>query len=398
MNPAGGTGRRVIAVIGIDRYRHWRALNNAVGDAQGARSLFLRLGFEEVTRPLFDDDATASAMQALVTDDLMALAADDSLVLFYAGHGGTRTQHVGGKEIKTGYLIPVDGANTPSRVATWIDLDGWLRRVSLLPPRHILVILDACYSGIALAPIVKWGRDGGAPLPYSALEARRSRIVITSALDDEIALDAGPVHGHSLFTGCLIQGLTGGLDASLVEQGRRLTTGSELGRYLRRRVLAFPDHLRLGGRQTPDFGSFDFDDRGEMLIPIAVNEPIAVGPGAVEPPRQVTPDATQPAPVSSPRVPETSGDRPPAAGGLAPQRTILGFPRERLREPRVQRAILYLAGTMLLAAGISGRPDNLPGGTFFEMFWLLSGAAYALLGIAPPGLRAKSGIPFLLAY
>lgn len=272
---AGSSGRNVVAVIGIDRYAMWRGLDNAVSDATGALSLFRRLGFEQVTTPLLDERATREAVTALVTDELTALGSNDSLVLFFAGHGGTRTQRVGGKPIKTGYLIPADGCNDPNKVATWIELDAWLRNVSKLPPRHILVILDACYSGVALSPIVKWGREGDAAqaVSFSTLQARHSRLVITSALDDEVALDSGPVLGHSLFTGCLIEGLTGGLSGDLLWNGRRVATASDIGRYVRRRVQTYPG--RPGWRQTPDFGSFDFDDRGEMLVPLLVQEAVS---------------------------------------------------------------------------------------------------------------------------
>src|SRR5690606_18108900 len=104
------SGRNVIAVIGIDRYRHWRPLTNAVRDARGTAALFEGLGFEQVTAPLLDDHATGKSIHALVTDDLMTLGADDSLVIFYAGHGGTRKHQLGDHLIKTGYVIPVDAA------------------------------------------------------------------------------------------------------------------------------------------------------------------------------------------------------------------------------------------------------------------------------------------------
>jgi sulfatase modifying factor 1 len=258
----GSVARNVIAVIGIDHYHHWPELANAVRDATGAAALFRRLGFEEVTEPLFDGHATGKAIQSLVTDDLMTLGPDDSLVLFYAGHGGTRKHRLGGEVIKTGYLIPVDASGSPDKVSTWVDLEGWLRAVSLLPAKHILVVLDACHSGIALDPILKW-RDIGSwhDTPLSTLKARRSRRIITSALDDQVARDSGPVHGHSLFTGCLIEGLTDGIRRG----GSRVTTGSELGLYVQRRVQTYPH-----SRQTPDFGTFAFDDRGEMVIPLVI--------------------------------------------------------------------------------------------------------------------------------
>src|SRR4051812_30895217 len=169
-------GRHVMVAIGIDRYRHWRPLSNAVGDAVGAAALLRELGFEEVVPPLLDDRATAAAIEA-VTDELTGLAPSDSLIVFFAGHGGTRIQRVGEREVRTGYLTPVDGAAESNRVQSWIELDAWLRQISRLPPRHILVILDACFSGIALSSAVRWGRDSGAlvGLPFAAANARPSR-------------------------------------------------------------------------------------------------------------------------------------------------------------------------------------------------------------------------------
>jgi hypothetical protein len=253
-------GRTLIAVIGIDRYqhtRHWRALSNAVSDARGAAALFAQLGFVQATEALIDDAATGRAIQSMVTDDLMVLRPDDSLVLFYAGHGGNRKHRVGGHEVTTGYLIPVDAED---KVSTWVDLEAWLRSVALLPPRHILVILDACHSGIALDPVIKWrGSTSWRSEPLATLKSRHSRRIITSALGDQRALDGGPCPGHSLFTGCLIEALT---NARRGDDG--IMTGSELGLYLQRRVQSYPHSQQ----QTPDFGTFAFDERGELVIPL----------------------------------------------------------------------------------------------------------------------------------
>jgi uncharacterized caspase-like protein len=261
-----------MVAIGIDRYRHWRPLSNAVGDAVGAAALLRELGFEEVVPPLLDDRATAAAIEALITDELASLGASDSLIVFFAGHGGTQTQRVGEREVRTGYLIPVDGTAERNRAQSWIELDPWLRRISRLPPRHILVILDACFSGIALSSAVRWGRDSGAllDLPFAAANARPSRLVITSAADDQRAMDSGPRPGNSLFTACLIEGLTGGISPVGVRDGRPVIIGSELGRYVRHRVSTYDG--RPGWQQTPDLGSFDFDERGEMLIPVLIDD------------------------------------------------------------------------------------------------------------------------------
>ena len=300
-----------MATIGIDRYRHWRPLSNAVSDAVGAAALFRRLGFEDVAPPLLDECATSDAVEALVADELTGLDANDSLIVFYAGHGGARTQRVGERDVRTGYLIPIDG--DPRRVASWIELEPWLRRISKLPPRHILVILDACFSGIALSSAVKWGRDSGTALdlPFATANAKQSRLVITSALDDEQAMDCGPMPGHSLFTGCLIEALTGGLRPVGTRDGRHVTIGSELGRYVRYRVQTYPG--RPGWRQTPDLGTFDFDERGEMLIPMLIGDgalaaSASLARGSAE--RISTPPDTGPAGASWPAPTEPAATVP----------------------------------------------------------------------------------------
>lgn len=108
-------GRNCIAVIGIDRYRDpaWQLLHNAVGDARGVLALFTQLGFERVGPQLLDERATGEAIHRLAVDDLAELGLDDSLIVFFAGHGHTviRSYH-GGTTVKDGYLIvfAADGA------------------------------------------------------------------------------------------------------------------------------------------------------------------------------------------------------------------------------------------------------------------------------------------------
>ena len=252
-------GRSIIAVIGIDKYPAWPALSNAVNDATGISRLFQRLGFVELTAPLLNGAATREAMWRLVTDDLAKLDSTDSLVLFFAGHGHTRSTYPDGKPTKIGYVVPVDAAE--DRAATWVRLDFWLNEVALLPPRHILVIIDACHSGVALDAVVKWRGAAALTTALDDLQARRSRRIITSALDDQRAMDGGPYPGHSLFTGCLIEGLTGGIAAG----GKRIATGSQIGMYLQQRVSSYPR-----SQQTPDFGALDLDQRGEIIVPLLV--------------------------------------------------------------------------------------------------------------------------------
>src|SRR5213078_3647817 len=69
---------------------------------------------------------------------------------------------------------------------------------------------------------------------------------------------------------------TGGLSPVGTHDGRHVTIGSEIGRYVRYRVQTYPG--RPGWQQTPDLGTFDFDERGEMLIPVLVGDEPADAP------------------------------------------------------------------------------------------------------------------------
>jgi Caspase domain len=253
-----GSGRRVIAVIGVDRYRDWPLLSNAVSDARGALSAFKRLGFEELAEPMVNEAATADALRNLPAGKLATLDTTDSLVLFFAGHGHTvTTTYAEGDSVKTGYIVPVDGESATGGSSRWLRLDSWLSDIARLRAQHILVILDACHSGIGLK-LTTWRDANLRTEGLAALALRRSRKVITSALDDQRAMDSGPLTNHSLFTGCLIEALDGGIAAH-----GAVVTGTELGLYLQKRVSSYP-----ASAQTPAFGPLEADRNGELAIQI----------------------------------------------------------------------------------------------------------------------------------
>lgn len=254
--PTVNRGRNIITVIGIDEYAHWPKLGNAVSDARGMRKLFVeKLNFLEPIPPLFNADATEETITALVQDQLRPLLQpDDSLILFFAGHGHTESVQVGEHTVETGYLIPIEARL--DRWGDYIKIDSFLEDISKLPARHILLILDACRSGFALGAAMQRARSA---VRYEAeLSKRVSRKVITSARREQDAADSGPVAGHSLFTGTLVNGINWGA-ADL--DGNGLVTASELGLFIQQQV-----GQTTNSRQTPDFGAFYLDDRGELVI------------------------------------------------------------------------------------------------------------------------------------
>lgn len=255
-------GHHYVVAIGIDHYQNWPVLETAESDAAGfAELLTKQFGFEFAADPLPEKNATRDHINDLLDDELRnKLKPEDDLVFFFAGHGTTRKDKIGERTESVGFLVPVD-ARAPGMGEHWsdyINVDELLRKISTLPSEHILVVLDSCHSGIALGGKFTSTR---ADTRFERDMLRKvSRKVITSAEGDQLAADNGPLAGHSLFTGLMMQGLTSG-DADRFKQG--FITSTQLGAFAQHEV-----GVHEGSRQTPLFGTFDLDDGGELIIPL----------------------------------------------------------------------------------------------------------------------------------
>lgn len=262
-------GRSLITVIGIDKYAYHNELTNAVSDACAVLRLFKRYGFEELAGApsLFNEQATFDALTSLVRDQLpLELQPNDSLVIFYAGHGTTVPSNAPDPENankmitrRTGYLIPADAQE--NKTARWLRLDIFLEEISNLPARHILVILDACKSGFALSEKFKFRGEGQEGGTIAELAGRVSRRVITSAMHDQKAMDGGG-GGNSLFTETLIAAVDNlGAD----HDGDGYITTTDLFAYTRQQVSDTADRV-YQVKQTPDYGYLTGDGGGELVL------------------------------------------------------------------------------------------------------------------------------------
>lgn len=267
-------GRHYVVAIGIDHYANWPVLGTAVSDATGfAKLLTSQFGFEYAVQPLIEKDATRDAINALVDDDLRStLKADDDLVIFFAGHGTTRKDKVGDTTQSVGFIVPYE-ARAPGAEEHWSDylnIEELLRNIASLPAAHILVIFDSCHSGMAMGNRFVTSRSD--TRFQRDMLSKVSRKVIASAQGDQLAADTGPLPGHSLFTGLLIQGLTTG-KADRFDQG--FITATQLGAYAQHEVA-----VSEGSKQTPLFGAFNLDAGGELIIPLGAGSGSAAAAGS----------------------------------------------------------------------------------------------------------------------
>ncbi|MBB4131822.1 polysaccharide deacetylase family protein [Xanthomonas sp. 3075] len=242
-------------VIGIDDYAHWPKLEYAANDAQAiASTLTGPLGFpSSQVIVLKNGQATRNNILAAFHDRLGEGRAqtNDRVFVFFAGHGATR-RLASGRDL--GYIIPVD--SDPQQLASDAIAMSDLQNIAeSLQAKHVLFVMDACYSGLGLT------RGGPTSSAYLRENARRiARQMLTAGGADQQVADSGP-NGHSVFTWVLLQALAGKGDLN----GDGLITGTELAAYVAPAVSAV-------SAQTPAFGSLPGSQGGEFVFQVPSGE------------------------------------------------------------------------------------------------------------------------------
>ena len=269
-------GRYVFAGIGVDDYDHdeiWAGLDNAVNDVVAVRDMLQgTFDFEAPEEWLLtDEEATAANIRILIDDLRRNLQPDDNLIFFFAGHGISVPLEFDGEVIdNTAYIVPV-GVKSYAHVSPsqYLEVGDLLEDLARLPARHVLAIFDACESGLALTEGGEFKTRGGSSITVpDDLMRRRSRHVITSAMDTQKAFDDNDRYpGNSLFTGWLLEGLRRAAEGGSSDEPSPdanedgALTVSEIASFVTGRVSAISD-----ARQTPDHGTFELDQRGELVI------------------------------------------------------------------------------------------------------------------------------------
>lgn len=242
-------------IIGVNHYQYVSPLGYAVQDAEAiAETLISDLSFDaEAVEVLLDRDATKSSiLRSFMSLCLDGTDSDDRLVVFFAGHG--HTEHSSRGDV--GFLVPCDGKTND--LSTLIRWDELTRNADLISAKHLLFLMDACYGGLAVTRSTKPGsmrflRD---------MMQRTSRQVLTAGKADEVVADlGGPVPGHSVFTGHLLNALRGAAKDNL---GNLTAAGVTAYVY---QSVGFDG----SSNQTPHFGHLQGD--GDMIFHPIPNSP-----------------------------------------------------------------------------------------------------------------------------
>jgi hypothetical protein len=239
-------GKSIAVVIGINGYEKWPPLEYAMQDAKAIQKRLREIGFDNVTL-ILDKEATQSRILTELFHNLpQKVGPDDRLVFYFAGHGQTVDLSGGGKR---GYIIPVDG-EPGQESGTAISMEQVKSLSSRISAKHILYVMDSCYSGLGLSRAA-----GPSPTISGFLRkvaTMRAVQIVTAGGSGEQAQERG---GHGLFTGFFLKALEGAADIN--KDG--VVTGSELGTYLRPTVSEASSQA-----QTPLYGRLEGE--GEFLF------------------------------------------------------------------------------------------------------------------------------------
>lgn len=213
--------------VGINRHRDpgIPELTGATKDATALWALFKDSVSGIADRKLVDDEATASAIRDALDASLGKATEDDTVLVFFAGHGTP------GHE-----LVPFD-TDLTAIVQTTIPMRELAERLKSTAARASLVILDCCFSGRAPARVLEGLPVARAGTPTITDLGGDGCVVLAASRDDQEALELGQ---HGLFTAAMLR---------VLGDGMGWTDIGVLMEEVTRRVRA--EASRTGHEQTP---------------------------------------------------------------------------------------------------------------------------------------------------
>ena len=252
-----------VLAVGVNEYpnlpsKFW--LNYAVPDAKAFVELLQsRFGFDKNNIILLTN---AEATKQNIMEKFYSFAnpkwvdREDCVLFYFSGHGQTVSLPRGGD---VGFLIPYDAkvdlsqeANVSEYKQFCIGMNELNETAKLIPAKHIIFIVDACYSGLAIESTRSLRSD--IPGYLSKVAKSPTQHIIAAGMQGEESQERAEL-GHGVFTYKLLEGLENEV-ADMNNDG--VITGTELSAYLSESVRS-----KSNGKQNPQWRKAD---EGEFLF------------------------------------------------------------------------------------------------------------------------------------
>jgi hypothetical protein len=216
--------RSYALLVGIGKYRNWPPLSSPPADINKMKDYLIAQGFDEIVA-VEDEDVTIDRLRSPQTYFKNKILADDRFLFYYSGHGNSVMEN--GKT--KGYLPLVNEARAGT--ANSIAMDHLVTWMTALSAKHLLVILDSCFSGLAVEGIELKGTD--LIVPPEALRRLAqgpARFLLMAGTAGQESIGDRRWNG-SLFTDAIIKAL--GSAAQPDRRGDRIITTRELYVWLK---------------------------------------------------------------------------------------------------------------------------------------------------------------------
>jgi Caspase domain len=250
--------RSYALLIGIGKYRSLPVLESPAKDVKKMAAFLAAQGFDEVVS-ITDEAVTPETFRQPQKYFKNKVQADDRFLFYYSGHGmgfveDGRTR---------GYFPLHDEVYNGNQRS--IAMDSLVASMKSFTAQHLLVIVDSCFSGLAVDAIELKGdavtlRDPRIDQEsLNRLSRGSARYLIMASRADEVSL-AGRQWNGSLFTDTLLRGLRGGAESYQTH----IVTTRALYAWLQRMV---PDEAKKVSRELmPLFLDLGPASQGEFIF------------------------------------------------------------------------------------------------------------------------------------
>ena len=208
--------RSYALLLGVSDYKHMTKLSLVNDDLNKMQTFLLSRGFHVVR--VQNERLTLTNLRSPQDYFAERINPDDRLLVYFAGHGVSG--EVQGRQ--RGYLAlinaPASGKIGPGEGIAMDDFVDWTERITA---KHLLVLLDACFSGLAVRGFDIEERSGGSGPPQPAakpdpatlyrLSTEPGRYLMMAGNDKQQSI-ASPRWTGGLFTHGVLEGLGGQAD------------------------------------------------------------------------------------------------------------------------------------------------------------------------------------------
>lgn len=230
-------GQYYALVIGNNEYRQLPKLQTAVEDARVVGKLLEEQYGFQVTA-LYNADR--AVILTTLNDFRKRLTEKDNFLIYYAGHGTLEEKNT------QGFWLPVDSSLDDD--VNWLPTDRITGIMNLMSAKQIMVVADACYSGIMTRASLTRLESGKSEESYNKwlkkMAAYKSRVIISSG-ENKPVLDGGG-GDHSVFAKALLDTL---------RDNNKILLGIDLHRAIAAKVVDASG--RMGHDQVPQYAGLN---------------------------------------------------------------------------------------------------------------------------------------------